>query len=528
MTGSYLQSKARAGCSTASMIAALVSFGCVQEGGDLTAPHGTALMMSRSAQQGLPLDHSARFLTRVPRRDAPIPMGGGVVSEGAGVSTATAFGGTPYTVGPTVTPTTTIPEAEEHIAVDPRTGNSANLVAAISDFSLRGGSNTTKFAFSGDNGSTWTESFVPLDASDFPVTADGPFPFNSDPVVAIDKAGNVFLADLYFNFSATNSANGFYVSVGNLGTANLGFTAANTGAVATNLDPATTIFEDKEWIAVDNSVGAPATGGNVYVCWTRFTAATDFILFSRSTDHAATWSTTPGQINPAAQNGAVQGCQVAVGPAGEVYVAYQVFFIRGFRRHFVAKSVDGGLTFSTAVPITPFFHDLRFPSTYRKNSFPALAVSPTTSTVVDVYADEPSPRLGAEVEFIKSTDGGTTFTAPLVINDVSAGQQFFPAVTIDATGFIHASWFDTRLSPNHSSIYDIFATRSTDDGAIFAPNARVTFAGSIDAGQAAFVGDYAGIAAAAGFAHPVWTDGGFNGGRLQTATLQAALVVASR
>ncbi len=528
MASSYWRSRVRAGSSTASVIAVFLSFGCVQERGDLTAPHGAASMMSRSAQQGLPLDPSVLFITRVPRRDARIPMGGGVVSEGVTASSPAVFAGTPYTVGPTVTPTSTIPEAEEHIAVDPRTGNSATLVAAISDFSLRGGSNTTKFAFSADNGATWTESFVPLDPSDRPSTDDGPFQFNSDPVVAIDKAGNVFLADLYFNFSATNRANGFYVSVGKLGTENLGFTAASTGAVATNLNPATTIVEDKEWIAVDNSAGAPAVGGNVYVCWTRFTAATDFTLFSRSTDHATTWSTTPVQINPAGQNGAVQGCQVAVGPAGEVYVAYQIFFIGGVRLHFVAKSVDRGLTFSTAVPITPFFHDLRFPSTYRKNSFPALAVSPTTGTVVDVYADQPSPRLGAEVEFIKSSDGGATFTAPLVINDVSAGQQFFPAVTIDAAGVIHASWFDTRLSPNHSSIYDIFATRSADDGATFAPNARVTFAGSIDAAKSDFIGDYAGIAAAAGFAHPVWTDGGFNGGRLQTATLEGALVVAAR
>jgi hypothetical protein len=526
MATSSLRSRVRARSSTASVIAMLVSFGCVQEGGDLTAPSGGAPMMSRAAQQGLALDPSARFITRVPHRDAAIPMSGAVVSGEARASSTTVFGGTPYTVGPTVTPTTTVPEAEEHIAVDPRVGNSSNLVAAISDFSLRGGSNTTKFAFSLDNGSTWTESFVPLDDSNSPLTADGPFPFNSDPVVAIDKAGNVFLADLYFNFSATNSANGFYVSAGKLGT-NLRFTAANTRAVATNLDPATTILEDKEWIAVDNSAGAPAAGGNVYVCWTRFTAVADFILFSHSTDHAATWSTAQ-QINLAAQNGAVQGCQVAVGPAGEVYVAYQVFFVGGIRQHFIAKSVDGGLNFSTAGPITPFFDDLRFRSTYRKNSFPALAVSPATSTVVDVYADQPSQLLGAEVEFIKSTDGGVTFTAPLAINDVSAGQQFFPAVTIDETGVIHASWFDTRLSPKQSSTYDIFATRSPDDGATFAPNARVTFAGSIDAGRSGFIGDYAGIAAAAGFAHPVWTDGGFNGGQLQTARLSAAPAVAFR
>jgi len=56
----------------------------------------------------------------------------------------TIFSGSPYTVGPTITPTSTVPEAEEHIAVDPSNFN--NLVAMISDFSLRAGFNTSKFA----------------------------------------------------------------------------------------------------------------------------------------------------------------------------------------------------------------------------------------------------------------------------------------------------------------------------------------------------------------------------------------------
>jgi hypothetical protein len=47
---------------------------------------------------------------------------------------------------------------------------------------------------------------------------------------------------------------------------------------------------------------------------------------------------------------------------------------------------------------------------------------------------------------------------------------------------------------------------------------RVT-SSTVDAGTASFIGDYAGIAAGGGSAHPVWTSGGFNGGTLQTATL---------
>jgi len=224
------------------------------------------------------------------------------------------------------------------------------------------------------------------------------------------------------------------------------------------------------------------------------------------------------RISPPAQDGAVQGSAVAVGPNGELYVAYEVFFVGG-RRHFLAKSVDGGASFSSPVAITPLFNELSFNSTYRKNSFAALAVDPN-GTIYAVYSDQPNGTVGAEVEFIRSTTpGGATFTAPVVINDVSAGQQFFPAVTVDAAGVIHASWFDTRKNPTQTALYDIFATFSANGGSSFTPNARVTSV-TVNAGTASFIGDYAGIAAGLGFAHPVWTNGGFNNGQLQTATLQ--------
>jgi hypothetical protein len=424
-------------------------------------------------------------------------------------------------VGAVVAPTTTTPEAEEEMAVDPRFGvtSNHNLVATISDFALRSGFNTTKYAVSTDNGSTWSENYVPLSGG-FPATNDGgtttTWQANSDPTVAIDKAGNVFLANLYLNGS--NNANGFYVSVGNLANGpSLGITISSTIPVATNLSPTTTNLEDKDWIAVDNSAGAPATGGNVYVAWTHFTATTHYVLFSRSTDHGATWS-TPIQISLPAQNGAVEGSQVAVGPSGEVYVGYEVFFAGGKRQQYLAKSTDGGVSFSSAAAITPVFGELSFSSTYRKNSFPALAVSPTNGDVYVAYAAQFKGPAGAQIEFVRSTDGGATFGSPITVNDVSTGQQFFPAVAVDAQGFIHVSWFDTRNSRKTASHYDIFATYSNDNGLTFATNARVT-ASQINAGTAAFIGDYSGIAAAGGFAHPVWTSGGFNGGLLQTATL---------
>jgi hypothetical protein len=468
------------------------------------------------AQQGPQLDPAAVFRTHVPHLSAAVAQGGTTTSGTPQSATSATFSGQTYQVGPTVAPTTTIPEAEEHVAVNPN--NSSNLVAAISDFSLRGGFNTTKFAFSFNNGASgsWTENFVPL-VNGSPATGDGNvWEANSDPVVAIDKLGHVYLVDLYINvLGVGNIVDGLYVSVGSISGSSVNFSVPQTIPVVPPVFTPNDI-QDKPWIAVDNSSNTSTTG-NVYVSWTRFVNGTDKVIFSRSVDHGANWS-TPIQINPKSQNGAVQGSQVAVGPGGEVYVAYEAFFSGGVRQHFLAKSTDGGQSFAAPVAITPLFNDLSFSSSYRKNSFPALTVSPANANVYEVYADQPNTTVGAEVEFILSTNGGVSFTSPMVINDSSAGQQFMPAVTVDSSGAIHASWFDTRRSPTNASLYDIFATFSKDAGGTFAPNAQVTST-LVDADSVSFIGDYAGIAAAGGFAHPVWTSGGFNNGLLQTATL---------
>lgn len=192
----------------------------------------------------------------------------------------------------------------------------------------------------------------------------------------------------------------------------------------------------------------------------------------------------------------------------------------------MAKSTNRGASFSAPKAITPVFNEISFGATYRVNSFASLTADQSRpGTVYVVYADQPSSVVGAEVEFISSSNGGATFDSPVVINDAPQGHQFMPAVTVDGSGVIHAMWFDTRNSAADPSRYDIYATLRKYPGT-FAPNTRVTpppatdpGAASIEAGTASFIGDYAGVAASGGFSHPVWTSGGFNNGRLQTTTL---------
>lgn len=431
-----------------------------------------------------------------------------------------AFTQPAYIVGPVVTVTTTAPEAEEHVTPDPN--NFLNLLSMISDFSRNGGFNISKWAFSRNGGTTWRLGFVPLQ-SGFPVTADGHvWQANSDPVVAIDKLGNAYLANLYLQVdnSGNPTNDGYYVCSATLASGPK-FTGSGCHPVRTSLK-SSTVLEDKPWMAVDDS--SSSFSGNVYAVWTHFTPTSDMILFSRSTNHGVTWSKAI-QISPASQNGAVQGSQVAVGPHGEVYVSYELFTGTGATgKHEIAKSTNGGVSFGAAVAQTPQFTNLTFCVDYRCNSFPALAVNPKTGFIYDVYTDQPGAN--SKTRFVRSkTAGGLTFTAPTIINDAAAGQRLMPAVSSDLSGDVNLRWFDSRHSPTNPDVLDIFATYTKDNGASFATNVQVN-AIHITASASDFLGDYMGIA----FGNcivthcprgvPAWTSAGLNeGGRLNTSLL---------
>ena len=481
----------------------------------ISAFAGTCVAQSAST---LPKDPSQVFRTIVSHRNA-LPAARPEVRVPEMQVLAPPFSGSPYTVGATITPTSTIPEAEEHIAVDPNNFN--NLISMISDFSQNGGFNLSKFAFSSNNGASWTESFVPTSGGE-PVTADGHiWQANSDPVVAIDKLGNAYLANLYLQVDSLGNVtnDGYYVCSAKL-TSGPKFTKAGCHAVKTTLTSSTNL-EDKEWLTVDN--GTSSHSGNVYACWTHFTATSSMIEFSRSTNHGVTWSKAI-QISSASQNGAVQGSQCAVAPDGTVYVAYEVFLAGTSGQQFIAKSTNGGTSFSRPVAASPTFTNLTFSANYRDNSFPAMAVgSGGTGTGFVYIAYAAMNGSNSSTEFIKSkTAGGTTFTTPVAVNDKTAGQRLMPAVAADTNGDIHLSWFDSRNSSNANTL-DIYATYSKDNGSTFATNARVT-SKQITTSAGDFIGDYSGIAAgpngSTSMAHPAWTSAGLNEvSNLQTATL---------
>jgi len=547
------------------------------------------LMAQGRGPGSLQPDPTAVFITVALHHDTPVARGnilllpspaghgavtarskGGAIASIAPSVTASALnlGTSSYSVGSTYTPTTSQPEAEEEIAADPSDTNGQNLVSAISDFSQPSGFNFTKWTLSSTGGASWSENFVPFNSgTDLLVTSDGrSWNANSDPVVAFDRIGNVFLSDLYIAVDSLGriTSEGLYVSTdtfGNLRNGNF----SHTYRIRANLNNKKTFtFEDKPWITADNS-GA-ATAGYVYASWSHFTGcqnkfsifigyyltcSSDVLWVAYSKDHGQTWS-TPITINPSGQNGALQGSQVAVGPNGKVYVAYELFGSGDQRQQYLSVGTWNGSTLSFAAPftVTPAFSELNFAgcsnctASYRVNSFPSLAVGPATANnsggnVYLVYGGQASSTSTAQNYFVSCTSSCTSsgaFAAPSILNDNLAGDHFFPAIAVDQSGVIHTSWFDTRNNPSNPDYLDIYAASLTYDSGTnsftLSPNARVT-ASTMDAsisdlfGDTGFIGDYAGIAATAATpttAHPVWTNasgllGSLVSGSLQTATL---------
>jgi hypothetical protein len=98
-----------------------------------------------------------------------------------------------------------------------------------------------------------------------------------------------------------------------------------------------------------------------------------------------------------------------------------------------------------------------------------------------VFASNPGNGDSSDVFFTRSTDGGATWSTPGRVNDdATPNDQFFPAIAVNAAGTIEAIWYDRRLDPDNFHI-DVFRARSTDDGATFEANERVTSASFLPA-----------------------------------------------
>ncbi|HJP64808.1 MAG TPA: sialidase family protein, partial [Actinomycetota bacterium] len=215
---------------------------------------------------------------------------------------------------------------EPSVAVDPR--NPQVVVSGANDYcaAIVNGDVWAGYYRSTDGGSTWNDSLVPGYVDDtseggLASPAHGSCGAAGDPTQAFDTEGRLFYGFICFN--RTKPINGsLYVATYDADGANYVRTALVAKGTPSGLF-GVGVLQDKDNLAVDQTDGPNA--GNVYMAWARFTAdnPNNFIQFSRSTDHGATFS-HPIKISTPKEGG-TQFADVAVGPDGTVYVVYQTF-----------------------------------------------------------------------------------------------------------------------------------------------------------------------------------------------------------
>lgn len=325
-----------------------------------------------------------------------------------------------------------------------------------------------------------------------------------DPALVVNRQGHYYLAHLTSVTTPLFRPAGFGSVIGinksTDGGQTWGPSVFPAIGAAPNFGTKQNSTQDKEFIAVDNSRGP--CDGNVYVSWTSFGGiafpAPDSpnppIVFSRSTNGGASFS-VPIRISTFAHSN--QGSEPAVGPNGEVYVAW--FRISGpppapgqpplGPAIMVAKSTNCGVTFGTAVEVTRLTPigfggapvNARTRANFRTNSFPRLDVNPRNGHVYIVYNANPEGPDGADIFFTRSTDGGATWSAPTRVNkDSSDNDQLFPDIAVNVDGAIEVAWYDQRLDPENFRM-DVYHSRSTDGGLSFGPNQRVTLTSALPA-----------------------------------------------
>lgn len=475
---------------------------------------------------------------------------------------------------------------EPSVAINPKRPNV--IVAGANDYCAVATSLDAWMGFyvSTDTGATWVNSLnpgYPLDTSAEGRASPifGRAGAAGDPIMDWDNDDRLFYGGISFNRTNPNESGFITPTNGDVivstwafdPTQPLKMNYVRTVIVGKGTPSAFFFgrFNDKPSLKVDDwdgSGGTPASPheGNVYVSWTLFPGAgQDQILFSRSTDHGATFS-KPIKISK--DIAAAQGSDIAVAPNGHAYVVWRQFAFpaRGVTNAIMfAKSTDGGRTFSNpktiaTIPIPydrsdryddgsgardcgdgPFHCQSNFvfhrvaalpQAVADKNGHLYVAWEQVTPVANDGNTYRPDGQ--SQVVVTKSIDGGLNWTPPAAIDVQGLGHQWWPNLEYDkSTHKLALIYYDSRddafysatrppgnkangtssciPAPADCNVLNTFIATSIDGGASWIPH-KVSSEGHqpeyemFGNRDVPFHGDYNWVDAAGGIIYGVWTD----------------------
>jgi len=347
------------------------------------------------------------------------------------------------------------------------------------------------FSVSNDAGQTWRSDFMP--------PAAGASETFGDPSIGVDRHG-VF----YFAALGANASNRPTIQV------NKSIDGGNTwgDAVIVQQDNGS----DKEWLAVGPDPGQK-NRDNVYVTWTSFHTGGSELRFGRSTDGGATWTAKTifaptADPDPTHPQNALQFSNPVVDQIrGTLYVPFLRFSNADQDFIQILISDDAGETFRfatfgvpgapapTVMPVTQpgeltecsefnvrlTIHDAanadpglgglpRYINASRMTLQPALAAR--DGTLYLTWSNSTSPTFGvgngSNILFMRSTDGGNSWSAPIQVNSDGDKQHVLPALAIDNDpNDVHITYYTQHADDT----IDLDMANSHDGGTSF-PNDR--------------------------------------------------------
>jgi hypothetical protein len=443
-------------------------------------------------------------------------------------------------------------ESEVHAAINPADPSNIIVSGMLQEESFLGASLSFPTYYTTDFGETWQKSdFDGVDFLDPLVIVAG----GGDPIIVFEEDGTAHITWLLLTLDilggGTTEAN-LYLATSEDGGATwematrpvdggeIVFSGTGLGG---DVGLESGKFVDKEWMAVDYSKTS-TNRGNIYIAYAELSAVTDTtvgyrILVKRKLPDSDNFAEEAVAINTP-DSVLVQFTSIDVDDRGNVHLMFtQLESETALPTLYYTTSSDGGMTFSDPSPISEF-------------NLPCFLFADSTQSCIvgiDQARIYPSPHLrvdrsggpndgnlyavwmaagldanvttGLDIYYTRSTDGGSTWDTPIVLNQDSdpVTDQFHPSLAVNENGVVVAGWYDRREDPNNLETH-YYLTYSDDGGASFVPDFAVTslpsdFAqiGSRNLGFG--IGEYTQIVTTAEYAIPFWADGRNNDGNIE-------------